>query len=180
MDRVTIRAVRPDEWAEAKALRLVSLQDPAAPLAFLETYEQAVAHSDDHWRERAARPHIRQFVAEASDGGWIGTVAVMVEEAGTGDFFGNVSERAQGHLIGVYVRPEHRGTGLIGALVGAALDWAWSVEDPRLGRVRLYVHEGNQRAHAAYLKLGFAPTGVGVPLEDDPLLSELELAITRP
>ncbi|AXG78731.1 GNAT family N-acetyltransferase [Streptomyces paludis] len=175
-----IRPVRPDEWARAKALRLVALQDPAAPLAFLETYEEAVARTDDYWRERAARPHVRQFVAEAPDGGWIGTVAVIVEEAGVKDFFGNVAERAQGHLVGVYVRPEHRGTGLIGALVRAALDWAWSVEDPRLDRVRLYVHEGNRRAHAAYLKLGFAPTGVGVPAEDDPRLRELELAIARP
>ncbi|WP_329066572.1 GNAT family N-acetyltransferase [Streptomyces sp. NBC_01429] len=107
-------------------------------------------------------------------------MAVIIEAAGSKDFFGRSSGQAQGQLVGVYVRPEHRGTELIGALVGAALDWAWSLEEPRLDRVRLYVHERNQRARAAYLKLGFAPTGAGMPAQDDPLLREVELAIARP
>src|SRR4051794_16762229 len=46
MDYV-IRAVRAGEWRLAKELRLAALQDPAAPVAFLETYEQALERSDD-------------------------------------------------------------------------------------------------------------------------------------
>ncbi|RDG34577.1 hypothetical protein [Streptomyces corynorhini] len=82
---LVIRPVHPDEWAEARAIRLLSLQDPAAPLAFLETYEEAVARPDDYWRERAARSHVRQFIAEAPDGDWIATVAVIIKAAGGAD-----------------------------------------------------------------------------------------------
>ncbi|MFE3828796.1 GNAT family N-acetyltransferase [Streptomyces sp. NPDC059092] len=185
MDHV-IRAVRPDEWPRTRELRLDALRDPAAPVAFLETYEAAVAYPDTVWQERAAGFSARQgirsleFVAEAPDGRWSGSVAVLVEEAGREDFFGGTVERAQGHLVGVFVRPEHRGGLVIGGLVAAALDWAWALEDPRLARVRLHVHEGNPRAAAAYRKLGFVPTGVTVPMAGDPSAKELECAIARP
>ncbi|MFF1958329.1 GNAT family N-acetyltransferase [Streptomyces sp. NPDC058220] len=181
-----IRAVRPDEWAKVKQIRLESLQDPAAPLAFLDTYEQARRYSDAYWQERAAGSSPRhgtragQFIAEAPDGSWSGSVALLIEKPGGDDFLGTSVEQAQGHLVGVYVRPEQRGSGLIGALIAAALDWAWSVEEPRLGRVRLYVHEGNGRAQAAYRKIGFVPTGKVVPFELDPAFKELELAVERP
>ncbi|MEV4974766.1 GNAT family N-acetyltransferase [Streptomyces scopuliridis] len=180
MDHV-IRAVRSDEWAKVKDIRLASLQDPAAPVAFLETYEGALAQPDAFWQERAARAG--QFIAEAPDGTWSGTVTLLIEEAGDMDFLGATSERAQGHLVGVFVRPEQRGTGLLGALVDAALDWAWSLEEPWLARVRLHVHEGNPRAQAAYRKLGFVPTGTSLALDGYPSAApgrELELAVNRP
>ncbi|MEV7684078.1 GNAT family N-acetyltransferase [Streptomyces sp. NPDC088341] len=181
-----IRAVQPDEWAKVKAIRLAALQDPAAPVAFLETYEQGLAHPDLYWQQRAAGASPRhgarsgQFIAEAPDGSWSGSVAMLIEEAGGSDFFGSAIAQAQGHLVGVYVRPEQRGSGLLGALVAEALDWAWGQQEPRLSRVRLYVHEGNPRARAAYRKLGFVPTGTVVPFEQDPLAKELEMAIERP
>ncbi|MFB7274729.1 GNAT family N-acetyltransferase [Streptomyces sp. NPDC056244] len=181
-----IRAVRPDEWAKVKELRLLALQDPAAPVAFLETYEQGLAHPDSYWRQRATGASPRhgsrssQFIAEASDGSWSGSVAMLVEDAGSSDFFGATIAQAQGHLVGVYVRPEQRGSGLIGALIGEALDWAWAQEKPRLARVRLYVHEENPRARAAYLKLGFVPTGTVMAFQPDPVAKEQELAIERP
>ncbi|MFD7318803.1 GNAT family N-acetyltransferase [Streptomyces sp. NPDC059883] len=184
-----IRAVRPDEWAKAKDIRLAALQDPAAPVAFLETYEGALAQPDSFWQARvagAAPGHggrTVQFIAEAPDGTWSGTVTLLIEEAGSTVFMGATSERAQGHLVGVFVRPEQRGIGLLGALVDATLDWAWSLEEPWLARVRLHVHEGNPRARAAYRKLGFVPTGVSLPLEGSPSVTagnELELAIDRP
>ncbi|MFE3140494.1 GNAT family N-acetyltransferase [Streptomyces scopuliridis] len=184
-----IRAVRPDEWAKVKDIRLSSLQDPAAPVAFLETYEEALAQPDAFWQEwatGASRRHgtrAGQFIAEAPDGTWSGTVTLLIEEAGDMDFLGATSERAQGHLVGVFVRPGQRGTGLLGALVDAALDWAWSLEEPRLARVRLHVHERNPRAQAAYRKLGFVPTGKSLPLEGNRSVApgrELELVINRP
>ena len=53
MDPV-IRSIRADEWPAVKELRLAGLRDPVAHLAFLETYEEAVAKPDGFWRERAA------------------------------------------------------------------------------------------------------------------------------
>lgn len=69
MDYV-IRPVRADEWCAARELRLAALRDPAAPLAYLETYEDALAQPDEFWRGRAERAAhgttVLQFVAEAA------------------------------------------------------------------------------------------------------------------
>ncbi|MEU4359854.1 GNAT family N-acetyltransferase [Streptomyces virginiae] len=179
-----IRAVRADEWEKVKELRIVGLKDPAAPVAFLETVEQAEGHPDEFWQGRAeGASHgraARQFVAEAADGRWDGSVTVLVEEGGTVDFFDRDVERTQGHVVGVFVRPEQRGTGLTEALFAAALDWAWALQEPVLERVRLFVHEDNGRAGAFYRKYGFEPTGVVVPVPGNPGAMELEYVLRRP
>ncbi|MEU4878201.1 GNAT family N-acetyltransferase [Streptomyces sp. NPDC021608] len=171
-----VRAVRADEWAAVKALRLVALRDPVANLAFYETYDEAAARTDDFWRERTAggaeaATGARQFVAETPDGEWAGTVTVLVEAAGSVDWAGEAVERLQGGIVGVFVRAEHRGTGAIEALFGAALDWAWSWGAER---VRLVVHEDNGRALACYRRLGFSPTGVAFEEQ-----REIEMAVGR-
>jgi GNAT superfamily N-acetyltransferase len=177
-----IRSIRAEEWAAVKALRLAALQDPLAPLAFLETYEEAAVRADAFWRERAAGAAVgttarQQFIAEAPDGEWAGSVTVLVEEAGGTDPFGNSVEQAQGHVVGVFVRPEQRGSGLIGALLDAALEWSWTLG---LERVRLFVHERNSRAEAAYRKAGFVASGVTVPVPGGSGERELELVFKRP
>ncbi|MFF5448287.1 GNAT family N-acetyltransferase [Streptomyces sp. NPDC012888] len=179
-----IRPVRADEWEQVKELRLAALADPAAPIAFLDDLESARARPDTFWQDRAAGAayggSIHQFVAEAPDGSWDGSVTVLVERAGDDDIFGGATDFDQGHLVGVYVRPGQRGTGLAGALFEAALEWAWSLDEPLLRRVRLYVHERNDRAAAFYRRAGFRPTGQVVPMETDPLAKELEYAFPRP
>ncbi|MFF3503490.1 GNAT family N-acetyltransferase [Streptomyces sp. NPDC003247] len=177
-----IRSVRADEWAAARQLRLLALRDPVAPLAFLETYEEALAKPESFWRERTAgaaekAEHAQQIIAEGPDGEWVGTVTVLVEEAGTEDWAGFPVERRQGHLVGVFVRPECRGIGLTEVLFDAALEWAW---DRGVERVRLIVHEDNGRARAFYRRAGFEPSGVVVPLSADPGSRELELVLPRP
>ncbi|MFI2777752.1 GNAT family N-acetyltransferase [Streptomyces sp. ALB3] len=178
-----VRAVRADEWERAREIRLVALRDPAAPIAFLETHEQALAKPDAFWQERtanaAAGEFVRQFIAEAPDGRWAGTVTVLVERQGGEPGFGEAVEVDQGHLVGVFVRPGHRGRGLVDALFREAIDWAWSLTEPRLERVRLYVHESNARAEASYRRIGFAPTGRTMPMEGDPTALELEFDIRR-
>ncbi|MFD7711926.1 GNAT family N-acetyltransferase [Streptomyces sp. NPDC059785] len=177
-----IRPIRTGEWAAVKELRLTALQDPAAPLAFLETYEDAVGRSDAYWQERTdgaaeGQTERQQFVAEGPDGVWAGSVTVLVEKAGAQEPFGGVVERDQAHVVGVFVRVGQRGSGLIGALLDAALEWSW---ERGLERVRLYVHERNPRAEAAYRKAGFVPSGgtAAVPGNSDD--RELELVIERP
>jgi GNAT superfamily N-acetyltransferase len=176
-----IRSVRADEWAKVKELRLAALQDPVAHLAFLETYEDAAAKPDAFWRDRATgaaegATERRQFVAEGEDGVWGGSVTVLVEAAGTEDPFGGVVEQSQGHLVGVFVRPEHRGSGVTGALFDAALDWCWAIG---LDRVRLFVHEKNARAEAFYRKAGFLPTGESAAMPGNTGERDVEFVITR-
>ncbi|MCI3227058.1 GNAT family N-acetyltransferase [Streptomyces sp. NP-1717] len=179
-----VRAVRTDEWARAKEFRLDALRDPVAPIAFLETYEDAVQRPDSFWRERTERSarsaSVRQFVAELADGGWAGSVVALVERRGAADAFDGLSAHDQAHLVAVYVRPEHRGAGVLKELFDAATAWAWSLREPRVERVRLYVDERNGRARGAYRKLGFEATGETVLVDDEPSARELELAVSRP
>jgi GNAT superfamily N-acetyltransferase len=160
-----IRPVRSEEWRAVKELRLAALQDPVAPLAFLETYEQALERPDSFWQDRAAGAShgtgARQFVAVAADGGWAGTVVALVEEPGSQDIFGRAVEQRQAQLVGVFVRPEARGNGVTRELFGAAVEWALGLDG--LERVRLHVHEDNARAEGFYRKFGFIRTGEVAP-----------------
>ncbi|MFI7018833.1 GNAT family N-acetyltransferase [Streptomyces sp. NPDC050164] len=181
-----IRSVRADEWVAAKELRLAALRDPVAHLAFLETYEEAAARPDSFWQERTARAAegadaAQQIIAEGPDGRWVGTLTVLVEEPGTKDWAGFPVERKQGHLVGVFVRPEERGSGLTEVMFDAALEWVWG---RGLERVRLIVHEDNGRAQRFYRRVGFVPSGLIVPLGDsgdsgDSGERELEFVLER-
>ncbi|WP_030694190.1 GNAT family N-acetyltransferase [Streptomyces globisporus] len=182
----SIRAVRSDEWEKVRELRLSALRDPIAHLAFLDTYEDAAARPDSFWQERTEGASedgpgtVRQFVAEAPDGRWLGTASVLVERAATETFFGDVPEIEQTHVVGVFVRDEARGSGVIDALFAAAAEWSWSSVEPRFERVRLYVHAENTRAQAVYKRLGFVETGVRVALHGSEDAQEMEYELRRP
>ena len=64
---------------------------------------------------------------------------------------------SHGGMLGIGVVPEHRGKGVGSALMRATLDSA-----RKLGfeRIELSVYEGNDRAHALYLRFGFVEEGV--------------------
>ncbi|MER6348969.1 GNAT family N-acetyltransferase [Streptomyces sp. NPDC001595] len=176
-----VRAVRAEEWPAVKALRLDALRDPIAHLAFLETYEVAAARPDSYWRERTQgaaeeASGARQIIAQGPDGEWAGSVTVLVEEAGTTDWAGFPVERRQGHVVGVFVRPEFRGRGLTELLFAAAVAWAWEIGAEQ---VRLIVHEDNERAQGFYRKAGFVPSGVVVPLAGQEDERELEFVLER-
>ncbi|MFH8339731.1 GNAT family N-acetyltransferase [Streptomyces sp. AM6-12] len=176
-----VRAIRPAEWEKVRSLRLDALRDPAAPLAFLEGYEEAAAKDDLFWQDRATgsgegSATARQLVAELPDGSWAGSLTVLMEEAGTEDWAGLPVECRQGHVVGVYVRPEHRGNGLIKTLVDAGVTWAW---ERGAERVRLLVHQDNERAQGAYRKAGFVPSGARVPFFRDTTQDELEFVLDR-
>lgn len=182
MDHV-IRVISPKEWPALKELRLAALKDPVAPIAFLETYEEAARQPDAFYIQRAVRgaaedSGVRQFVGEAPDGTLSGSVTVIVEEPGRETPFGGSVRQRQAQVVGVYVRPEYRGGGLIGALLEAAVEWCWTLED--VPRVRLFVHEQNSRAEAAYRKAGFVRTGVTSPMPGGHAGQEIEMAVERP
>ncbi|MFE5241213.1 MULTISPECIES: GNAT family N-acetyltransferase [unclassified Streptomyces] len=182
MDYV-VRAVRADEWLRAKEIRLEALGDPMAHLAFRETYESSVAKPDAFWQDRTAQAaegeHVCQLIAEGADGEWAGTVSVLVERQAGEPGFGEAAEVDQTHLVGVYVRPGHRGRGVVDALFREAIEWSWSLGGPPVERVRLYVHEANGPAAASYRRIGFVPTGETLPVESDPPSLDLEFEIRR-
>ncbi|MEW2438537.1 GNAT family N-acetyltransferase [Streptomyces caniferus] len=169
-----IRPVTADEWKKLKELRLAALADPVARVAFNETLESASGRPDAFWRQRASSPEeggaALTFVGEAADGKWGGMVVVLVEED---------EEMPQTHMVGVYVRPEHRGTGLARELFEAAIGWSWGLADPVVERVRLWVHEENARAEALYRSLGFVATGRILADPKDAAAMEREMALPR-
>ena len=182
MSSFVIRSVRVDEWRAAKGLRLSALRDPLAQLAFLETYEDAVGRPDSFWQERVQRgaegaTGAQQIIAEGPDGEWVGGLVVLVEEPGTTDWAGFPVVRKQGHIVGVFMLPEHRGCGLTDVLFDAALEWAWGVAE--VERVRLIVHQDNARAQRFYRRVGFLPSGVTVALSEGSEDAELEFVLER-
>ncbi|WP_040338360.1 GNAT family N-acetyltransferase [Candidatus Blastococcus massiliensis] len=176
-----VRPVRAHEWREVRDLRLAALSDEAAPIAFLQTYAEAAARPDEFWRERSrdssadAGPDAaaRQFVAIAEDGTWVGSLVALVERAGDDDYAGTtIEEPGGGHLVAVYLHPEHRGRGVMEGVFEAAFGWLRGLGLPR---VRLHVHEDNARAERFYARCGFSLTGAGF---EGPHGWEREMAMT--
>lgn len=157
---VGIRRVRPDDWRTARALRLDALRDPAAGIAFLETYERAAAEPDAFYQGRTAGAatggDAAQFVADDGSA-WAGSVTVIAQRAGTLDYHGQPVEQSRATVVGVFVRPEHRGSGLVDRLLEAGARWA---RDLGFDLLTLGVHRDNVRAQGAYRRAGFAPSGV--------------------
>ncbi len=155
-----VRRILADEWERVRGLRIEAVSDPHASIAFLSTREQELEHDDAFWRERAAEAaagdDAAQFVAAVADD-WVGTATVLVRPAGVVDHTGRTVYISRADVVGVYVRAEHRGSGLIDALLDAAAAWAAERGQTRLS---LDVHVDNARAQAAYRRAGFVPTGV--------------------
>ena len=66
-------------------------------------------------------------------------------------------------IIGMWVRPDQRGTGAADLLIDAAQDWAFS---EGAGSLALWVVDGNHRARRFYERHDYAYTGEEAPLPD--------------
>lgn len=158
-----IRRTVGDDWREVRDLRLEMLRD--TPIAFGETVQDALGHSDSEWRMRADRgtaAHGITLVAIDPAGRWVGTMGGYVPDSTTGAL-----------LVGVYVSPDHRGreAGVFDALLIVIEEWA-RTEGTVL---TLHVHEDNSRARAAYLRRGFTETGHRVQYVLDASAKEIEM-----
>lgn len=162
---IAIRSTTAQDWRDVRALRLEMLAD--TPIAYGERLATAEAHGEEEWRMRAQRgqnPHSVQLVAiETATGRWVGTMAGFVDDNGA---------EPRPMLVGVYVAPSHRGSGVTDALLRSIEEWAATEGDT----LYLHVHEGNPRAIGYYEKRGFARTGTIDPYILDPSANELEMS----
>jgi ribosomal protein S18 acetylase RimI-like enzyme len=146
-----IRRVEPSDWERLRDVRLRALStDPAA---FLDTVEGSRALPDAHWRERATPSETQAtFVAERD-----GVFEAMVSSFVPGD-------PRTAYLVGMWVAPALRGTGIAAALVEQVLGWA---RDAGRERVVLSVESGNDRAARLYERCGFVeiPQPADLPYE---------------
>ncbi|MEY9964582.1 ribosomal protein S18 acetylase RimI-like enzyme [Streptacidiphilus sp. MAP12-16] len=164
-----IDRVRAEDGERCRTLRLQMLQD--TPMAYLETYQDALDRPAEEWDSRAARntkPGNTGYVAvDESTGAWVGAMHAYVP--------GDDPEIAW--LVGVWVHPDHRGgkLGVTDRLLDAVV--AWSRTEPAVSRMLLEVHESNTRAIAYYERRGFVRTGRTTPYPLDPTACELEMEL---
>jgi RimJ/RimL family protein N-acetyltransferase len=125
-------------WQDWKPVRLEALAD--TPIGFGELHADALALDDEQWEQRWTRPGLR-LLARDEHGEPLGMAGGFRDPEG------------RPVLFAVFVRPAVRGQGVLEALVDAVQAWC----APEV--LHLAVHQDNHRAHAAYLRLGFADTG---------------------
>lgn len=163
-----IGTVGVEDWAQLRELRLAALADPVAVVAFTEPYAKAVAQGAEFWRRRAAQGDrggpAQTFVGKdtTADGRWAGMVTVLEEGASV-------------QVVGVYLRPEYRGTGLAGQLFTAAEQWARARTG--VSRMLLHVHEENPRAEAFYRRRGYVRTGEWESDPKNPAMTQFEMEL---
>ena len=161
-----IRELERREWALYRELRLRALAE--SPDAFGRKLVDELARSDADW--------IRLTESVTTPGG---QVMLVAEEAGRplGLAFGIFDkERAKtGHVGGMWVDPGARGRGAGRALLDAAIAWARS---RGLGRLELWVTQGNSPAVRLYERAGFADTGRKDVLASNPALQTIQMALT--
>jgi len=161
------RRVVEEDWAALRAVRLEMLAD--SPVAYLETVADAEARTEEEWRFRARRGSAGAenlglaVVDPQAPDRFLGYLACFVDAPG------------QGHVVSVYLTPEHRGSSAAVLMMDAVVDWARG--EAGLNRLHLYVHEHNDRAHAFYRRYGFTDTGGSFPYDLDPSTLELEMAM---
>jgi GNAT superfamily N-acetyltransferase len=145
VNEFTVRAFAPDEWAAMRQIRLAALAD--APGAFTSTLEREQGFDESRWLERIA--------PGGSFGAWAGTEMVGIASCfpdDDPDF--PVPDAWQ--LVGMWVSPPYRGSGVADRIVTAVGE---HVESAGARTLVLWVIEVNGRARAFYQRLGLHPTG---------------------
>lgn len=144
-----IRRTTDGDWELIREVRLRALAD--SPDAFLDTVELASQFPESRWRERATPTDSQAcFLRE----GGSGMVSCFVADDPKTVF-----------LVGMWVAPELRGTGLARELVEHVV--GWSLEHGA-ARVALSVEPSNDRAARLYEKCGFIATDEPPPFPYEP------------
>lgn len=136
------------DWAALRSARLAALAE--APYAFSSTLERELGFDDDVWRSRIRSGAI---FAAWSASGIVGMATGRLSD-----------ENPDWELVGMWVSPDWRGTGVADRLVGAVCD---HVLGTGAERICLWVVETNLRAVAFYQRLGFELTGGRQLVRDD-------------
>jgi ribosomal protein S18 acetylase RimI-like enzyme len=145
-----IRATETKDWMLLKQVRLAALLD--TPTAFALSYQTAAADSDEQWKERASSAGAEFWLAFEQDR--------PVAMVGAG-----VSSAQRFNLIGMWVEPAARGSGVATQLVDAVKSRA---TNKGFDRVYLEVSTDNARASDFYLRQGFVFLEEWEPLDSHP------------
>ena len=133
-----VARVEPGDWRRLREIRLVALAE--SPEAFSSTLAREQGFDAAEWRRRAERP--ATFVATR--------YGVDVGMAGMYELDG------AWYVMGMWVAPAARGTGVVEALADACESLA---QRAGAATVALWVMADNPRARRAYARLGYRATG---------------------
>jgi GNAT superfamily N-acetyltransferase len=161
---VEVRRVRPDEWQEVKQVRLAMLAD--TPSAFVTTIDEALAHDDQVWIERAAIGSVGDAQATVLAVGADGPVGMAV---GLGKERFDVPVLV---IVSVFVAEPYRGTGVAEEIFNQLEAWgrSWGASNSTL-----WVEDGNDRALGFYRKIGYRTTIDRAKLPNDSGLWETRM-----
>lgn len=134
-----IRLTQATDWRLLKQVRLAALLD--TPTAFGVSYQTAADYTDEQWKDRASSAAGTEF--------WL----AIEHDKPLGMIGGGVSQTNRYNLIGMWVEPAARGSGLATRLVEAVKSRATGKGHDR---VFLDVSPDNARAANFYLKQGFS------------------------
>ena len=136
-----IRRATPAQWRESRDIRLRALAD--SPDAFLSTLERESGLDEETWKSRLDRTY---------------TVFAWQGQQVVGTATGKPDPHEEGgrEIVGMWVDPAHRRSGVATALVHELVRWARA---EGAGSVALWFVEGNDRARRLYEECGFALTG---------------------
>ena len=144
MATIEVRLLGEDDWREYRHIRLQSLLD--SPAAFSTTYDEEAARPDSYWRERMGSADRLLAVRDGQPEG----VVTLHQSQGQG-------EESMGEVLGLWVVPERRNTGVAWRLVEAAVERATALG---LSKVSYWVSTENGRALAFATNFGFRPTSM--------------------
>jgi GNAT superfamily N-acetyltransferase len=147
-----IRGTDEADWERLRDLRLRALATD--PDAFLVSLEHMRELPESHWRERATPSKNQVTLVEERDGDFRASVAAFVAD-----------NPETAYLVGMWVAPEVRGTGIAVLLVEHVLDWA---REHGRTRVVLSVKRGNEPAARLYAKCGFVEISQPAELPYEP------------
>jgi GNAT superfamily N-acetyltransferase len=147
-----IRATDEADWERLRDLRLSALATD--PHAFSVSLKHMREFPESHWQERATPSKTQVTFVVDCDGDFTASVAAFVAD-----------NPKTAYLVGMWVAPEMRGTGIAVLLVERVLDWA---REYGRTRVVLSVKAGNEPAAQLYAKCGFVEISQPAELPYEP------------
>jgi ribosomal protein S18 acetylase RimI-like enzyme len=160
-----IRRARPAQWVTYRQLRLTALAD--SPQAFSSTLAGEQVLAGELWRGRLDSATAASFLA------WQDDRPVGMATGKIDDPDDEFAVPGAWQLVGMWVAPEARGTGVADGLVEQVAAHALSAGAASLV---LWVTEINGRARAFYRRAGFGPTGARQLVRpDDPGHYEVQM-----
>ncbi len=153
------------DWKMYRLMRLSALKD--APDAFGSLFEDQSGYEDAQSQRR---------VAGASQTNDFPAFALVDDEpVGMGWAVIESAELPVGHIYQMWVKPQHRGSGIGRLVLEHLLDW---FKSRGVASVFLGVTCGNSPAKSLYESCGFLPVGNPEPLREGSELLAQEMMVT--